>query len=236
MTDHPRSRGVYPRDPVAGGAGSGSSPLARGLRRPVAVRAIRSLDHPRSRGVYAFDTIAEKVGLGSSPLARGLRAAEAVGLGGEGIIPARAGFTHDRSPAPQSPEDHPRSRGVYKAVADITDTIDGSSPLARGLPRLHPRDGARGEDHPRSRGVYASALAAIFPTCGSSPLARGLHRPHAHGPLRGRIIPARAGFTLGQAAAHVAQRDHPRSRGVYGSAPGHLARVPGIIPARAGFT
>ena len=50
-------------------------------------------DHPRSRGVYSvfyFDTLLE---LGSSPLARGLRLVLAVGAGGDGIIPARAGFT-----------------------------------------------------------------------------------------------------------------------------------------------
>ena len=71
-----------------------------------------------------------------------------------------------------------------------------------------------------------------------------------------RIIPARAGFTNLLYQARQDGRDHPRSRGVYcffdnaasrnaGSSP--LARglhldddsdpgVPGIIPARAGFT
>ena len=71
-----------------------------------------------------------------------------------------------------------------------------------------------------------------------------------------RIIPARAGFTSGVSSGDAAKRDHPRSRGVYmneieeitwetGSSP--LARgllhsrsaptlIPGIIPARAGFT
>ena len=70
------------------------------------------------------------------------------------------------------------------------------------------------------------------------------------------IIPARAGFTHVTAATAAPRRDHPRSRGVYGSTvlpadelagSSPLARglraevaaatgVPGIIPARAGFT
>ena len=96
--------------------------------------------------------------------------------------------------------------------------------------------GRRHQDHPRSRGVY---------------LLRDLNNPRRRG-----IIPARAGFTQGEAWESISQRDHPRSRGVYarllrtarfmmGSSP--LARglpIPQfsieqnnrIIPARAGFT
>ena len=91
-------------------------------------------------------------------------------------------------------------------------------------------------DHPRSRGVY--------------PMASFTRE------LRDRIIPARAGFTWRRRTGSPRSEDHPRSRGVYatnhtanfnlpGSSP--LARglradaqdpgdVPGIIPARAGFT
>ena len=71
-----------------------------------------------------------------------------------------------------------------------------------------------------------------------------------------RIIPARAGFTDPMSRPSATVRDHPRSRGVYAPAPiasspargsSPLARgllmipvmvdyLPGIIPARAGFT
>ena len=91
---------------------------------------------------------------------------------------------------------------------------------------------------------------------GSSPLARGLLGIHgASGVVRG-IIPARAGFTNWVDTPQAYCQDHPRSRGVYecqailttrdfGSS--SLARglhypyariivIPGIIPARAGFT
>ena len=111
-------------------------------------------------------------------------------------------------------------------------------------------------DHPRSRGVYPMTSGTCASARGSSPLARGLltkvkgHQGH------GGIIPARAGFTRPPLNSGRADRDHPRSRGVYshpaitfpvsgGSSP--LARgLPGhghsrvgddrIIPARAGFT
>ena len=91
---------------------------------------------------------------------------------------------------------------------------------------------------------------------GSSPLARGLQGPHRAVQERRGIIPARAGFTGRCRSRARGRRDHPRSRGVYGSwgtegrmhqGSSPLARglpdvwtedgmVGGIIPARAGFT
>ena len=50
-----------------------------------------------------------------------------------GIIPARAGFTDLTAGEPASPEDHPRSRGVYPALMSRCATARGSSSLARGL-------------------------------------------------------------------------------------------------------
>ena len=113
-----------------------------------------------------------------------------------------------------------------------------------------------GTDHPRSRGVYRRPSGAYSPRPGSSPLARGLLGVDYLRECCVRIIPARAGFTYGPAAAGTCRRDHPRSRGVYaaplreplatlGSSPlarglpsGDCARDPRhrIIPARAGFT
>ena len=132
------------------------------------------------------------------------------------IIPARAGFTptprHETPPV----RDHPRSRGVYGEQCSLKIEREGSSPLARGLPRrsLPPTPPTR--DHPRSRGVYVSAR---LPASSTS-----------------RIIPARAGFTRRPGFPEECTWDHPRSRGVYGvGANGAVAEV-GIIPARAGFT
>ena len=131
--------------------------------------------------------------------------------------------------------DHPRSRGVYKPRPRQIETMGGSSPLARGLPRagdpvdIAPRIiPARAgftflsvsqrrviADHPRSRGVYMRAVSIREPSAGSSPLARGLRAIPSPYDLRLRIIPARAGFTLCSAWNTTRPRDHPRSRGVY---------------------
>ena len=213
----------------------GSSPLARGLRRPAeaAGRADRIIparagftglpyrmsswggDHPRSRGVYVKSGGERPVGQGSSPLARGLLPRPLTAIRTRGIIPARAGFTLRRLRGPVGQGDHPRSRGVYLKCFGEKYTARGSSPLARGLLKLR-------------------AVQMVF----------------------ARIIPARAGFTGGSFRKSMLSRDHPRSRGVYsvlrgpygpamGSSPlargllhsGHgLFFLSGIIPARAGFT
>ena len=172
-------------------------------------------DHPRSRGVYKGHQGHGVVRTGSSPLARGLPGCSPPGRSPSRIIPARAGFTI-----------------------------------------LVPAPGRGHTDHPRSRGVYLGFSGLVLPARGSSPLARGLLEGARQGHLTGGIIPARAGFTTGPAGADPSAEDHPRSRGVYetsrievtwsyGSSPlarglpddrlvgGHL---PGIIPARAGFT
>ena len=172
-------------------------------------------DHPRSRGVYCMQSMMLMVDSGSSPLARGLRSEEASAVLVARIIPARAGFTACARARGSNRWDHPRSRGVYGGVLSVRGGYQGSSPLARGL-RV-------------DVDVVHDAV---------------------------RIIPARAGFTVlhGRRVPHPG--DHPRSRGVYmrvtpnvsrlgGSSP--LARglrcdvrrtqlIPGIIPARAGFT
>ena len=152
-SDHPRSRGVYYQIVITVLIGTGSSPLARGLRgdvedegledRIIPARAgftlyrykprARAKDHPRSRGVYDSQSATGSHAQGSSPLARGLRRA------GRGspvllrIIPARAGFTGVPRRPPHPRGDHPRSRGVYPTSVNHHSSVSGSSPLARGL-------------------------------------------------------------------------------------------------------
>ena len=158
MRDHPRSRGVYSHDPPSFSRSPGSSPLARGLRgrrgRCGAARGIiparagftwghhrvgcQPRDHPRSRGVYAGAGPAEGLGEGSSPLARGLLDTGAEYIVGDGIIPARAGFTAGPLRRGGCKVDHPRSRGVYDTRVRSDREPAGSSPLARGLPELDP--------------------------------------------------------------------------------------------------
>ena len=173
---------------------TGSSPLARGLRvlgggrlcvgGIIPARAgftrLRSRprrqgpDHPRSRGVYAVSRESLFRPAGSSPLARGLLCVYCSQFQQTRIIPARAGFTGARSRCAGTRPDHPRSRGVYNEPIRQIETMGGSSPLARGLPRsvlpgrvfrriIPARAGFTpvmrtitrgGRDHPRSRGVY----------------------------------------------------------------------------------
>ena len=182
---------------------------------------------------------------GSSPLARGLLSKPSVFLAIFRIIPARAGFTPSYFLILCTAKDHPRSRGVYADDGDDGGIDAGSSPLARGLLRAEAPEcclsgiiparagftkghiaGIRlHQDHPRSRGVYVSALVASLDAAGSSPLARGLHLDDDSDPGVPRIIPARAGFTLGNRRSRSRRMDHPRSRGVYGHsiARNHLA-------------
>ena len=74
---------------------------------------IHYADHPRSRGVYCRD----------APGAACTR----------GIIPARAGFTDHHDLVHLLLLDHPRSRGVYTVPVAYGQSMEGSSPLARGL-------------------------------------------------------------------------------------------------------
>ena len=235
ISDHPRSRGVYPCSRTPRRTALGSSPLARGLQEPemnattaigiiparagfttpAAIPPARTRDHPRSRGVYRTRMTHSKIPRGSSPLARGLRGGPPRTIETSGIIPARAGFTRSSARTTRPWPDHPRSRGVYLATMLSGLFIGGSSPLARGL-------------------------------------LRHLYRKQR----RLRIIPARAGFTDHIRGRPQAGVDHPRSRGVYSMGPrtahGFLGSSPlarglpiqtftrpasvRIIPARAGFT
>ena len=172
--DHPRSRGVYRTHYRNQAHLLGSSPLARGLRR--GCRGLRgrdriiparagftqpsspswncSRDHPRSRGVYTTILSFLELFTGSSPLARGLPFLGDATVGDWRIIPARAGFTDVLDALPKRHADHPRSRGVYLAVALDRRLQGGSSPLARGLRKSCSCVRVRWGDHPRSRGVY----------------------------------------------------------------------------------
>ena len=151
----PRMRGVYAPWRREVRSRWGSSPLARGLlnrtlgigqvmgiiparagftrtpRRPCGPRK----DHPRSRGVYPTRPARWRTLAGSSPLARGLRSGSRRPVPGRGIIPARAGFTDSNIGRMRAAQDHPRSRGVYIQGRICENRNEGSSPLARGLPR-----------------------------------------------------------------------------------------------------
>ena len=156
-SDHPRSRGVYPRNQNEEVANEGSSPLARGLQENPAEQSREGRiiparagftswflsvvcgvpDHPRSRGVYPHPVYLLRTVYGSSPLARGLPVEAGRERRRLRIIPARAGFTHNTLSPSCLPPDHPRSRGVYVLGFGVQRPDHGSSPLARGLHAAH---------------------------------------------------------------------------------------------------
>ena len=254
--DHPRSRGVYHVQVQLHHPVRGIIPARAGFTRRAAAVPRRERDHPRSRGVYSTIIPGGLPPKGSSPLARGLHLSAPDAPESERIIPARAGFTDTPRPAPPSPTDHPRSRGVY--VGAILGYLDQRRiiPARAGFtsPRWWWETGRT--DHPRSRGVYWSPTVIVAFLAGSSPLARGLPDGSLRQGWGQRIIPARAGFTAAQQNGQNLDMDHPRSRGVYVTV-GHASTVPAgssplarglrpadrpgkgfrrIIPARAGFT
>ena len=137
--DHPRSRGVYIAVRYCPGARMGSSPLARGLHPGKIENYICEGIIPARAGFTTFPYADADRSPGSSPLARGLRVMRRMWSGPSGIIPARAGFTPGQPSQPLTPRDHPRSRGVYCEPPPGDALHAGSSPLARGLRRDHPR-------------------------------------------------------------------------------------------------
>ena len=160
--DHPRACGVYRRCVSCLIPRTGSSPRVRGLPAtgtvpaPEAgiiparagftvtnpVRGSIPQDHPRACGVY--DTTALWCGEtgGSSPRVRGLRPPSARRRPGNGIIPARAGFTTSPAASRCSSWDHPRACGVY-GFPELEEWLgDGSSPRVRGLLLVVGRSGS----------------------------------------------------------------------------------------------
>ena len=111
---------------------------------------------------------------GSSPLARGLPTRPFPRTMTAGIIPARAGFTTCTTSAPRSSPDHPRSRGVYLQTTYEEMAGQGSSPLARGLPRGEDPHRGAGRIIPARAGFTCGMRPVSATTVGSSPLARGL--------------------------------------------------------------
>ena len=172
--DHPRTRGVYTVISVTVTRLAGSSPHTRGLRpaHPGHPRWVRIIpahagftlrhcryiplcrDHPRTRGVYRASSSLTAGRYGSSPHTRGLHAARQGVVGGQGIIPAHAGFTSRRPGPPGHRRDHPRTRGVYPGPRVGARTLAGSSPHTRGLPTRTRPAYCHCQDHPRTRGVY----------------------------------------------------------------------------------
>ena len=151
--DHPRACGVYPWRRRGTLARLGSSPRVRGLpvrtssilpcQRIIPARAGFTAffgvccgggwDHPRACGVYMRPRLMKESPRGSSPRVRGLHPEEKHVHEGNGIIPARAGFTFGWQVTAKLKVDHPRACGVYVLETVSSALGEGSSPRVRGL-------------------------------------------------------------------------------------------------------
>ena len=138
--DHPRSRGEYRRLNRQGPNAVGSSPLSRGIRHPAdgarpgvgiipalagnttcpCLTARQDGDHPRSRGEYGNAQLTKLGALGSSPLSRGILRGPSSICRRRRIIPALAGNTLVEGTLEGNVGDHPRSRGEYGSVDEVS--------------------------------------------------------------------------------------------------------------------
>ncbi len=233
----------------------GSSPPARGARRPTvlqqpcggiipacagstsssSIRGSTTWDHPRLRGEHQAGSRQRVQTLGSSPPARGAQS-EGVRVGfAVRIIPACAGSTGCSLVHLGSAPDHPRLRGEHGRSTVPDRPSFGSSPPARG---------ARGQAH------RMAEPGGIIPACaGSTGAVRFSGSAEADHPrLRGEhaSVASSAWIAMGSSPpARGAQRAAPSPRVQYGSSPpARGARFPRsgstpadrIIPACAGST
>ena len=167
------------------------------------------------RGEHGRGTTRRRRGRGSSPHARG--AHDNISREGEDvrIIPACAGSTPAHPNTPRALRDHPRMRGEHEMKVTPGVDYEGSSPHARGAPRVELRQRRRlgiipacagstaarrefhraGRDHPRMRGEHHLKSGWNDTQRGSSPHARGAREHELYSYIHERIIPACAGST-----------------------------------------
>ena len=152
---HPRSRGENAVLERVDGEGAGSSPLTRGKHHVSAprVRLVGLIPahagktrrrtrftssrwaHPRSRGENMQPRATASSLVGSSPLTRGKHWGHHTTIDINGLIPAHAGKTKERTRGRRVFRAHPRSRGENLKVSLVPPATAGSSPLTRGKPR-----------------------------------------------------------------------------------------------------
>ena len=92
--------------------------------------------HPRSRGEHSVNDKTVIDWKGSSPLTRGTRFADVADDGQFGLIPVRAGNISSPSQPSRLAAAHPCSRGDHMLFSCSMPPVAGSSPLARGPPKL----------------------------------------------------------------------------------------------------
>ena len=231
----------------------GSSPRVRGKRtpRPSAPKPVGLIParagkthlllrflwclwaHPRACGENARTHTGADHAPGSSPRVRGKRADRCAGLARLGLIPARAGKTHEHGVAVVDDGAHPRACGENDAAPVRVRAMFGSSPRVRGK---RPRRRARAQEdrliparagktrsvcaaarreraHPRACGENVASASEWGGTTGSSPRVRGKPSMKSAAILAHWLIPARAGKTTAASSAVSSGGAHPRACG-----------------------
>jgi hypothetical protein len=153
---HPRGRGEHSSSQVLPKNWRGSSPRTRGTRYqhpdgqplhrfiPACAGNTGSCTngrrmaavHPRMRGEHPTNPIFPRGGNGSSPHARGTRIPEDFEHADVRFIPACAGNTKTQADLMLAGAVHPRMRGEHLYGRPGLSRNNGSSPYARGTPRL----------------------------------------------------------------------------------------------------
>ena len=154
-------------------------------------------DHPRLRGEYEVTAKYPVTDVGSPPLARGIHNFCHHRNGHCGITPACAGNTQPACYLSHHRWDHPRLRGEYALRQAVVCLVEGSPPLARGIPALLlPADPCR-RITPACAGNTLIQINHKMGIDKSPPLARGILRKSCDGDFQCRITPACAGNTSG---------------------------------------
>ena len=228
----PRARGtgrpqVNQRDHqrfIPARAGNGEAREGRHQGAPV---------HPRARGERRALCLDSRDPGGSSPRARGTVPGSAAWGAVLRFIPARAGNGEKQYDRECLLWVHPRARGERVHARDGGNSVDGSSPRARGtagrwfgstwLYRFIPARAGNGmivpdcpsfhTVHPRARGERVDEALLGHSRIGSSPRARGTGRFTRLRLCLVRFIPARAGNGRAMQICSPVRPVHPRARG-----------------------
>ena len=215
MAVHPRRRGEHVRKAGRQRRKYGSSLQARGTPICRQTDAGYATVHPRRRGEHRTYRPNPNHTVGSSPQARGTLVHDVAADDGRRFIPAGAGNTGQGIDSVVVMTVHPRRRGEHAEKSAGTWGVVGSSPQARGTPKLYTatmsrcrfipagagntqalhRNYEQMPVHPRRRGEHRLRGFLRVAFFGSSPQARGT--PPDRVRVRGgrRFIPAGAGNT-----------------------------------------
>ena len=223
----------------------------------------RGTVHPRERGERISCEWSTSVKCGSSPRARGTVVPDLANSDQRRFIPASAGNGGIASSRFIISPVHPRERGERWDDINQTDTLNGSSPRARGtdllkqLPHQHRRfipasagngrfsgvKGSMATVHPRERGERCGKEVRACAAAGSSPRARGTGVTWPAHQSSERFIPASAGNGVPWPLHAIQGAVHPRERGERSGRRrdnhhrhGSSPRARGTVPQAPGWT